>query len=124
MPDYNAWIAARTSPINAAVRAVRAWARIGDRPISVTVYRNRVAQAAQTVRLEYDSMRGIREIQMAGEVNKHRVILFGVLDHPDPDVDDTDLQKGDRFTLADGDYEIKSVIRLPGEVQATAERIS
>lgn len=124
MPDYNEWVANRTSPIVAALRAVRAWARIGDRAVSITVYRGAVAQTAQTLRLEYDSMRGIRDLQAAGEANKHRVILFGVYDHPDTSILDTNLKKGDRFTLPDGQYEVKSVVILPGEVQATAERIT
>jgi hypothetical protein len=124
MPDYNEWLGNRTSPINAAVRAVRAWARIQDRATSITVYRGGAAQPAQTVRLEYDSRRGAQILQMAGEASLSRVIVFGVVNHPDPTITDTDLRKGDRFTLPDGDYEIQSVITLPGEIQATAERIS
>jgi hypothetical protein len=122
MPDYTDWLAQGTSSINAVWRAVRAWKRISDRVTSITVYRGRVAQTAQSVRIEYDSIRGLNVRHDAGEAVIARVILFGVADHPT--VTDTNLQKGDQFTLADGMYEVKSVIYVPGEVQATAERIS
>lgn len=126
MPDLNALLAQRGQRgINAAVRAVRAWQRIQDRATTITVYRGNpaVAQTAQVVRVEFDSTTA-RVIQQTGQAAQQGVILFGVRDHPDSDVPDTDLKKGDRVMLADGNYQVISVIDLPGEIQARAERLS
>lgn len=126
MPDLSALLAQRGQRgINAAVRAVRAWQRIQDRATTITVYRGNpaVAQTAQVVRVEFDSTTA-RVIQQAGQAAQQGVILFGVRDHPDSDVPDTDLKKGDRVMLADGNYQVISVIDLPGEIQARAERLS
>jgi len=126
MPDLSALLAQRGQRgINAAVRAVRAWQRIQDRATTITVYRGNpaVAQTAQVVRVEFDSTTA-RVIQQAGQAAQQGVILFGVRDHPDNDVSDTDLKKGDRVMLADGNYQVISVIDLPGEIQARAERLS
>ena len=121
MPSYDGWLGNRNYSINAERRAVRAWARIQDRPTSITVYRGSTAQTAQTVRIEYDSGAG-QEIREAGQASIQKLIVFGVQDHPEED--DTDLQKDDRFTLADGNYRVVSVIYVPGEIQAKAERIT
>lgn len=126
MPDLSALLAQRGQRgINAAVRAVRAWQRIQDRATTITVYRGNpaVAQTAQVVRVEFDSTTA-RVIQQTGQAAQQGVILFGVRDHPDSDVPDTDLKKGDRVMLADGNYQVISVIDLPGEIQARAERLS
>lgn len=126
MPDLNTLLAQRGQRgINAAVRAVRAWQRIQDRPTTITVYRGNpaAAQTAQTVRVEFDNTTA-QVIRQAGQAAQQGVILFGVRDHPDTDVLDTDLKKGDRVTLSDGNYQVISVLDLPGEIQARAERLS
>lgn len=121
MPSYTGWL--RRDPASVAeVRAVLAWQRISDKPTSITVYRAGVPQTAQTVRVEFRRQVGDYIRRDAGEASVHDVILFGVADHPSED--DTDLAKGDRFTLSDGQYQVMDVIEVPGEVQATAERIS
>ncbi len=121
MPDLDAWLSQRgRRAISAATRAVRAWQRILDRPSSVVVYRGGAAQAAQTVRVEFEGGATFR--REAGEASARTVTLLGVADHPEEA--DTDLRKGDRFTLAGAQYEVKDVIAVPGEIQARAERLT
>lgn len=120
MPDFDAFLGNRGNrAISATARAIMAWQRIQDRATSITVYRGSVAQTAQTVRIEYSSV--TNERREAGQASLRDIVIFGVQDHPD--VSDTNLQKGDQFTLTDGTYRVIDVIDLPGEVQARAERI-
>lgn len=124
MPDLDGLLAQRNfRPLNATARAVAAWNRILDRSTSIVVYRGNPAsaQAAQTVRIEFDNERSTLKTD-AGVASVRRAVIFGVRNHPT--VDDTDLQKDDRVRLSDGDYRVIGVIELPGEVQASVERIS
>ncbi len=121
MPDINNYLILRARrSIPAVVRAIMAWQRIQDRATSITVYRDSVAQTAQTVRIEYSSVANDR--REAGQASVRDLVIFGVVDHPD--VADTNLQKGDRFAIGSDQYEVKDVIELPGEIQARAERIA
>jgi len=121
MPDLNAWLSQRgRRGLPTTARAVRAWQRILDRPSSVVVYRGGTAQAAQTVRVEFGDVVNAR--RDAGEASARTVTLLGVADHPE--AADTDLRKGDRFTLAGAQYEVVDVIAAPGEIQARAERLT
>jgi hypothetical protein len=100
-----------------------AWQRIQDRATTITVYRDGAALAGtQTVRIEYSTI--ANERRGAGEASVRDIVLFGVMDHPDVAVTDTNLKKDDQFSLADGIYRVLDVIVIPGEVQARAERIS
>jgi hypothetical protein len=123
MPDFDQYLILRgRRSIPAVVRAIMAWQRIQDRATVITVYRNGAAQTAQSVRIEYSSVANDR--RAAGEASVRESVIFGVMDHPNVAVPDTNLLKGDRFTVGSEQYEIKDVIVLPGEVQARAERIS
>lgn len=124
MPDRDAFLARRpvARTIVAADRAARAWARIQDRPTSITVYRDSIAQTAQTVRIEATNSRANIERRDAGEVSVLSIILFGVRGHATQA--DTDLERGDLFTYGGGQYRVIDVWRLPGEVQARAERLT
>lgn len=112
----------RLSPVDATVRAAAAWKRIQDKPTSITLKRGSSNLSAQTVRIEYSSFQ--RTVQGAGEVSELELILFGVVGHPDAAVVDTDVKVDDRFRYEGNNYEISDVIHVPGEVQATAKRLS
>jgi hypothetical protein len=123
MPDLSGLLGKRDfRTISASVRAVRAWGRIRDRATSIVVYRNETPLAAQTVRIEYNNSRAEGFREGAGVAAVKDAVIFGVKDHPTED--DTDLQKDDLITLSDGNYRIINVISVPGEIQATVERVS
>jgi len=123
MPDFAAYLGGNIQRgISVEDRAVRAWARIQDKPTTVALYRGTTAQPAQTLRVEPSAQVFPDEVRGPGLASIARVLLFGVQGHPaEPD---TDIQKGDLFTLADGQYRVIDVWTYPGEVQARAERVT
>ena len=125
MPNFDNWTAnSELTPATAEQRAVLAWNRIQDRPSSVTLSRDGTgALSAQTVRIEYGETSGPQRGDV-GQTNIRDVWLIGVVDHPDTDVDDTDIQEHDRFAMNYQTYVVLDVIRLPGEVQARCERVA
>lgn len=121
--DFSSWLGSSSDfTPDAAVRAVAAWSRIQDKPETITVYRNRVAQAEQTVRIEYNTETRETAGDSGGTSSMRLLVVFGVKDHPT--VADTDLKRGDLFTHEDTDYRIVNVITTMGEVQARAEATS
>ena len=107
--------------IDAALRATRAWARIQRWPTAVTLIRNSTTLDEQTVRFEISNSnalfsRGLQTPQ--GTFSLDAFTLYGVRGHPNPDVPDTDVKRGDRFVLDNKEYTIEAVIYPPGEVQA------
>jgi hypothetical protein len=120
MIDPLAWYAHRHDDVSAQ-RAVAAWERIQDNASSITILRGSTNLSAQTVRVEL-----VREGQdrpgEAGQAGVWRVMVFGVRDHPTET--DTDIAKGDRFIYGGSEYRVIAVSALPGEVQATAERVT
>ncbi len=120
MANLNAYLTTELSPwaIQTAQRAIHAWHRIQANPSSIVIYRNGMAQAAQVVRIEFDD--GARQdgISQVGRTGERDLILFGVAGHPS--VTATNLKDDDVFVHNGLTYEIKSVLALPGEIQATA----
>jgi hypothetical protein len=123
MPDFDNYLGQTAlGGIDIGTRAVRAWLRIQDKPTSITVARGDADLDAQTVRLEWQSA---REAQGgAGEAGIRQLVIFGVQDHPDGDVVDTDLARGDRFRHDGANFNVVDVVTYPGEIQAFAERIT
>jgi len=123
MPSLDAWLTSGTAfPImTAAQRAVREWIRIQDRPTSVVLNRAGVAQTAQTMRIEYNNTASNFTDGTLVRTTKQQLTLFGVRSHPT--VTDTNIQKGDRFTINGLQYEVKSLLTPPGEVQAISEGV-
>lgn len=122
MPDLNALLSQRFwRAVSANTRAVRAWQRIQDNPISVVIMRGASDLTAQSVRIEPD-LSARENSGSAGTAAVQRMIVFGIEDHPT--LADTNIAKGDRFVLNSADeYRVMDVVRYPGEVQATAERV-
>lgn len=115
MPDVTAYL--KASAPSETVRAVMAWLRISEVPTEITIDR---VGTAQTVRIEHHTVQTVSGAEGTGAVA--RVTVFGVRGHPT--VPDTDIQRGDRFAVADDLYEVVLTVALPGEVQAFAERIA
>lgn len=105
--------------IDPEARAVLTWARIQDRPTSITAIRAGVALAAQTVRVE-EAPPSTRLTDAGGRVAQLSVTIFGVKDHPDDAVADTDVQAGDRFVVNNREYRVVAVVDYPGQRQAAA----
>jgi hypothetical protein len=123
MPSISGWLGNnRLTPVNAGIRAVAAWKRINDKPVSIVVTRGGANQAAQTVRIEFDEIQ--TDVSAAGDVSRRNLVIFGVKDHPSESITDTSLLPKDLVKYGGLNYEIRDVIDLPGEIQARATRIS
>ena len=118
--DFSLWLS-DTAAIPASGRAAAAWARINDKPTSVTFRKpDGTDLDAQTVRLEYDSRVSESE-SPAGQTPVRKLIIFGVKDHDT--VTDTDIGEGYRFNYQSDAYRVVDIIYTIGEVQAVAEAI-
>ena len=118
--DFALWLS-DTAAIPASGRAAAAWARINDKPTSVTFRKpDGTDLSAQTVRLEYDSRVSESETP-AGQTPVRKLIIFGVKDHET--VADTDIGEDYRFNYQSDAYRVVDIIYTIGEVQAVAEAI-
>lgn len=120
MPDYSAW-GGVSSAIDTGERAVRAWNRIQRDPISIQVRRNNTLLDAQTVRVGIASAGPEIQAQAGMTVGVQTITVYGVKDHPDTDIADTDLKRGDRFFYNGKLYEVTGIVEPRGEVQAFGE---
>lgn len=122
MPTIDAWLS-DTEAIDAGPRAVLAWRRILDKPTSV-VFKTAAGASvsAQTVRIEHDS-RATQPTSAAGQAAVRTVTVFGVRDHPDAAVADTDVAAGYRFVHEGEEYRVVDVVTTLGEVQAFCEAV-
>lgn len=127
MPDLDKWLGHTYIEVESVeTRATLAWRRIQDKPSSVVILRGSTNLAAQTVRIEIDPGGGGRR-QVAGAANETSIrqgVIFGVIDHPDPSVPDTDMRGGDRFIFDNVEYEIRDVLKTKGEIQGRVEIMS
>ena len=109
--------------VNGDVRAVRTWSLILRDAQSIVVDRDGVDRDAQTVRITYDNdAKWVGGDSNVGKSSNREVVIFGIKDHPNSSVTDTDLQAGDRFIFEDVRYEIRDVFDLPGSVQCKAQK--
>lgn len=120
MPDIHAYLS--SGVVDAEARAARAWRRIQHKPSSITVTRGSTTLAAQTVRLDWKTVREVRGA--AGAAAERELVILGVSGHPDATIEDTDLVRGDRFSTGGAIYQVKDVVSYPGEIQATAARMT
>lgn len=127
MPNFAAWLGSGSAGMRpsdqVAERAAAAWSRIQDKPISVSFRRNGATIAAQTFRLEMQSTQDVnRRSTTLNDAPRPLGTLFGVKDHPDNSVADSDVQVGDRFLYEGGEFDVIAVYPYPGEVQAQVQR--
>jgi hypothetical protein len=120
MPDFDAYFG-DDEAIDARSRAVDAWNRIKRDASSVVLVRGTTTMAAQTVRVEFSGT-GEEVDATTGRAGRQRVVIFGVIDHPS--IADTNIQARDRFAINKKQYEVITVVDLPGEVQAFCEAIA
>ena len=122
--SFDAWLNSDIRGVPAATKAAGAWNRIQDKSTSITVYRGGVAQTAQTVRIEFRTTQAVNRQEDMKSAIVRELTIFGVIDHPDEDVSDTDLQTGDLFVYDAIRYEVIDVAKYPGEIQAQAVRMT
>lgn len=104
---------------SAAERAQAAWERIQDKASSVIIVRGNTTLTAQTVRLEYGNQTASEVSGGAGTSSNQDLIVFGIRDHAT--LDDTNIQRGDRFAISGVQYRVMAVVKTTGEVQAHCE---
>lgn len=104
--------------MSATARAADAWQRIQDKPTSITIRRNGVAQDAQTVRIEFDDT-AVERLGDNAVPGRQTVVIFGIRNHAT--LDDTDIKPGDAFFFENKNYQILSRIDTTGEIQAIGQ---
>lgn len=122
MPSLDA-ILSSGIPINEAHRAALAWRRISEKPTSITIRRAGSSLGEQTVRIEFSEASNQRK-GASGEGAVRDVIIFGVRNHSDDDIADTDIKPSDRFVYLNVEYQVRDLVTTLGEVQAHAEAVS
>lgn len=121
MVDLNAWLATVGNSPNNTQRAVDAWKRINDKPVSITVIRQSTTLPAQTVRIEYSESERVITGEANGMSAVRDVVVFGVKNHPT--VTNTDLKYGDRFAYDGQIFKVMFVMSTTGEIQANCEAV-
>ena len=121
MVNFNTWMQQNNSSLDESHRAIRAWNLILRNPTEITVLRgSSEVLDPQQVRIEYSNTE--REIDgSSAKGAKRDVIIFGVKNHPDEDVLDTDIKRGDLFELNTQDFRVEEVMVVPGGIQVTAK---
>lgn len=115
--------------ISSAARAERVWTKIQRKPASVIfAVPRRVsgdgtvtpasALAAQTVRIVLDN-RPTQIVGTAGTAPRFQATVYGVRDHPDPAIADTDMEEGYEFNLDGDHYRCVNVKLVSGGKQGT-----
>jgi hypothetical protein len=113
------------TPIDAKVRAVRAWVRIQRKPTTLTIRRiNPLTGTEQTphtviVRIERDNESDEYQNMASGENARGECIVYGVTGHPT--IANTDLQRNDTFFLNGKTYTVVNMIDNTGELQFLCE---
>jgi hypothetical protein len=124
MPDIFKWIG-DSGAMQAAEFAQSMWSLIQRRPETIIVQRNGVNLDPQIVRVEYsNTVRESNDRNSASNVRTRDVMLYGVVDHPDPAVVDTDIRTGDLFSLNSRLFRVTDVYRNPGQIEIEGVAIS
>ena len=119
--------------ISDAARAERIWIKILRHPSSVVFTKPQVtlangtvtpatALAAQSVRVVADN-RATPVEGVAGAAPTRAVIIYGVRDHPDAAVINSDIAVGYTTRINNQEYRVTQTWRVPGGIQAQARLI-
>jgi hypothetical protein len=93
---------------------------INDKPAIITVYRNSIALAPQTVRIEQTRIQPDKDVGPAGREHNNNAVLIGYRGHAT--IADCDIQSGDLFTHDNIRYEVRLIFpETPGRVEAWLE---
>lgn len=126
MPDMSAWLGADTRGndwrTDDAPRPASVALMIADKPSSIVIVRDGVAQAAQTVRIDVFGGSAAERMGMGGNAlqNVQRVLVLGYRNHPT--ITDTSIQANDHFKYDGRIYRVvKTEGGLTDRVEALAE---
>ena len=123
MVNFSDWLGTN-SPADESVFAAQIWSTIQHDPASIAFVRGSTTLAAQTVRVTYSNMQRESEGKSGAMTAKREVVVFGVKGHPSDDVPDTDIQRGDQFSVDGRGFKVVDVIAVLGGIQATTEAVS
>lgn len=102
-------------------RAAIQWARIQDKATDLSLRRGNTTLEPQTVRVELDDI-ARQANSAAGIASIRTATIFGIRGHAE--LDDTDIEIGDRFVMDDVEYTVVSVNRqMIGALQAYCESV-
>lgn len=123
MVNFADWLSSN-SPADESLYAARQWNLIKRSPKSIVLKRGATTLTAQTVRIEHDNEERHIEGVSGAQGSIREVIVFGVKGHPDEEVLDTNIQRGDQFSYLGRLYRVTDVIVNMGTVQAWTEAVS
>jgi hypothetical protein len=124
MPDIFRWMGNNES-MQASEFAQSMWNLIQRRPEALVIQRLGVNLDPQTVRVEYSKeARESTDRSSTANVRSRDIMVYGVKDHPDPGVPDTDISTGDLFSLNNRLFRVTDVYINPGQIEAEGVAIS
>ena len=123
MVNFADWLQ-NNSPEDESVLAVTAWNLVLRNPTELSFKRGSTTLAVQTVRVEYSNEEAPIQGVSAAQGSRRDVVVFGVKNHPNEDVADTDIRRGDHFSYNGRLFKVTDVIVNLGSVQATTEAAS
>lgn len=124
MPSLDNWLASPDGFPLTVNRSVTTGKRIQEKPTSIIIRRGVTQLAAQAVRIEPMSMYAMNTMQgVNNQQSGIPMMVVGYRNHPT--VANTDIQRGDRFTVETRLYEVKDVIAgLTDRVLAKCEVVT
>lgn len=121
MPNFGRWIAPTNEwAMSTRDRAYQTERRILARPTTITVYRAGTALDEQTVRLDLATANPMKQVDPNVKDAAVQMLVTGYKDHPE--IDDTDLQRGDQFSTSDG--QLYDVVQLLPETLGILQLIA
>lgn len=121
--DFNQWLGGGASVVKAQIplRAIIQMSRILDKDVDVEFFRSGAKLPPQTVRIEFDDPSASIDSD-TGMSFSRKGTIFGI--HGHPELDDTDIDEWDTFTMDDREFTVTNVNRLlTGQVQANFEAV-
>lgn len=124
--NFQNWLVNQGSLLSGKINndqyAIMAWGRILRKPTMLVIRRDGINLAAQKIRIEHDSREVGSRDETGFEVYEQRVIVYGVKDHPDSGVLDTNIKAGDTFVVDSQRYTVEILeTSHPGEIRARAK---
>lgn len=107
------------------VQASVAWKAILDDPTTIQPIRSSDPSVEEQVVRVVFRPGGTTIVNESGYASNIKGFdLFGVKDHPSPEVPDTNIMRGDRFVIGSYECLVEDVNEFPGEIIASGRAIS
>lgn len=118
--DFNAWVSANQG--SSLRTAEDVWALIQLKPVGITIHRGAMDIAEQTVRVTFSNAERVIKGESSAMSAYRDAVVFGVKGHPT--VTDTDIKRGDEFTVYGRGLKVIDMIEVAGGIQAFCEAVS